>query len=83
MPDRNLCDLTFTIVFDYFWPIIGIYPMIFVWYEYRLDSKLMYDPLPWVSGLLLYISVFKLSMFILKLVCMETRVATRNTRARN
>lgn len=65
-------DLVLKIIFEFFWPIAGIYPLIFVWYEYRLDSKLMYDPLEWVTGLLLYISIFQLVIFIAKCICIES-----------
>jgi len=31
----------------------------------------MYDPLSWISGLLMYISVFKLVIFVVKVICIE------------
>lgn len=47
--------------------------MIFVWYEYRTDDKLIYDPYEWVIGLLLYLSVMKLVVFIARLFCIESQ----------
>ena len=64
---RSCKRFSFFILFEIFWPILGLYPTVFFWYEYQKNSKLMYDQLAWISSLLLYISIMKLILFILKI----------------
>jgi hypothetical protein len=40
-----LKDLVFAVILDYIWPILGVYPSIVVWFEYKVNEKLFTDPL--------------------------------------
>ena len=48
--DTHICPLCTS----YDWPIIGIYPAIFVWFEYKAAEDLMYNPIPFIINLFLY-----------------------------
>merc|ERR1712127_814268 len=64
---KTLGSLLYAIVFQFIWPIAGIVPMIFIWYEYETDDKLIYEPLPFISHFLLYFLVIKLLFFVGKM----------------
>lgn len=58
--------LVLSIFFDYLWPIIGIYPAIFVWFEYKAAEDLMYNPIPFIINLFLYFGIIKVVFFFIK-----------------
>ena len=59
-------SLVLSIFFDYLWPIIGIYPAIFVWFEYKGAEDLMYNPIPFIINLFLYFGIIKVIFFFIK-----------------
>lgn len=65
---RNMLMLIF---FDFIWPILGVYPAIYVWFEYRTDDKLMYDPIMSLIYVLLYFAFIKLILFAIKVAFIE------------
>ena len=38
-------DLVYSIVFDTFWPILGVYPSIMVWFDYKVMFEVNNNPL--------------------------------------
>jgi len=50
-------ELTMTILFDTFWPILGVYPSIVVWFDYKVNEKLFTDPLGDIASCMIYVSV--------------------------
>ena len=67
-PIRNMLLLIF---FNFIWPILGVYPAIFVWFEYKADDKLMYDPILSLVHVLLYFAFIKLILFAVKVAFIE------------
>ena len=65
---RNMLLLIF---FNFIWPILGVYPAIFVWFEYKADDKLMYDPILNLVHVLLYFAFIKLVLFGVKVAFIE------------
>lgn len=64
--ENALRSLVLSIFFDYLWPIIGIYPAIFVWFEYKAAEDLMYNPIPFIINLFLYFGIIKVIFFFIK-----------------
>ena len=64
-------DLAFSIVMDYIWPILGVYPSIVVWFEYKVNEKLFTDPLDDIASCMIYVSVTKLYLFLITLFFMD------------
>ena len=68
---ESLKDLTFAITMDYIWPILGVYPSICVWFEYKVNEKLFTDPLDDIASCMIYVSVTKLYLFLITLFFMD------------
>ena len=64
-------DLAFAITMDYIWPILGVYPSIVVWFDYKVNEKLFTDPLDDIASCMIYVSVTKLYLFLVTLFFMD------------
>lgn len=64
-------DLAFAITMDYIWPILGVYPSIVVWFEYKVNEKLFTDPLDDIASCMIYVSVTKLYLYLITLFFMD------------
>ena len=64
-------DLAFAVTMDYIWPILGVYPSIVVWFDYKVNEKLFTDPLDDIASCMIYVSVTKLYLFLVTLFFMD------------
>ena len=69
--EHTIREMVLLILFDFIVPILGVYPAVFVWFEYKDDDKLMYTPIPDLITVLLYFAFAKLILFGVKVCFIE------------